>query len=116
MTAGCLAELLCLVQEKVINRTTAKEIFAALPEAGFSPRQYVAEHGLGLVSDEDSLRAVVEEVLTENPASVKDYLDGKDRAIGFLIGQAMKALGGRGQADKIRELLREALSEKRRKK
>lgn len=113
VSAEHLAELLCLVQEKIINRTTAKEIFAALLEGDFSPRQYVAEHGLGLVSDEGSLRAVIEEVLTANPASVQDYLGGKERAIGYLIGQAMKALGGRGQADKIREMLREALEEKR---
>lgn len=110
VTAENLAELLCLVTEKVINRTTAKDIFCKMCEKEFSPREYVREQNLLVVSDEEPLREAVRQVLAKNPASVQDYLGGKERAVGFLIGQTMRALEGRGQAEKIRELLLEEMT------
>ena len=70
---------------------------------------YVEEKGLKMVSDTDALRRVVEEVIAANPKSVQDYRGGKDRAIGFLVGQTMKAMKGKADPVTVDALLRELL-------
>ena len=74
------------------------------------PESYVEEKGLKTVNDEGALRATVERVIAENPQSVSDYLGGKEKAIGFLVGQTMKAMKGKADPGSVNALLKELLS------
>jgi len=104
-----LAKLISLTESKAINSTVAKEVFEAMFDRDVDPEQYVEERGLKMVSDTDALRRVVEEVIAANPQSVEDYRNGKDRAIGFLVGQTMKAMKGKADPVSVNGLLRELL-------
>ncbi len=76
---------------------------------GKTARQVVEEQGLTQISDEGELRRMVEEVLAANPEAVKDFRDGKERAVGFLVGQVMKASRGKANPPIIDRMLRELL-------
>ena len=89
-----LAKLVALTEAGSINSTVAKEVFEKIFHEDIDPDSYVQEHGLKTVNDEGALRAAVERVIQENPQSVADYRNGKEKAIGFLVGQAMKAMKG----------------------
>ena len=71
--------------------------------------QYVEEKGLKTVNDEGALRKVVEEVIAANPQSVEDYHNGKEKAIGFLVGQTMKAMKGKADPASVNQMLKELL-------
>ena len=71
--------------------------------------QYVEEKGLKTVNDEGALRKVVEEVIAANPQSVEDYHNGKEKAIGFLVGQTMKAMKGKAAPASVNQMLKELL-------
>ncbi len=105
-----LARLIELAESKAINSTVAKEVFELMFEEDIDPEAYVEEKGLKMVSDTDALRRVVEEVIAANPKSVQDYRGGKDRAIGFLVGQTMKAMRGKADPASVTRLLKELLS------
>ena len=104
-----LAALIGLIGDGKINRTTAKEVFEVIFAEDVDPVAYVEEKGLGMVSDDGALREVVENVIRENPQSVEDYHAGKKKAIGFLVGQTMKAMHGKADPAKINKLLAELL-------
>lgn len=104
-----LAALITLIEEKVINSSVAKEVFEILFDKDIDPMQYVEEKGLRTVNDEGELRKVVEEVIALNPQSVQDYKNGKEKAIGFLVGQTMKAMKGKAEPTSVNELLKELL-------
>ena len=74
-----------------------------------SPSSYVEENGLKTVDDTQELQKIIKRVLEQNPKSVQDYLGGKKKAIGFLVGQTMKATQGRAEPARTRELLEESL-------
>ena len=103
------AALIKLTQKKAINNTVAKEIFEKLFEEDFDPESYVKEQGLESVSDEGALKAVVEAVIAANPKSVEDYHSGKEKAIGFLVGQTMKEMKGKADPGTVNKLLKELL-------
>ncbi len=105
-----LAKLIALAESKAVNSTVAKEVFELMFEQDIDPEAYVEEKGLKMVSDTDALRRVVEEVIAANPKSVQDYRGGKGRAIGFLVGQTMKAMKGKANPVTVEALLRELLS------
>ena len=104
-----LAALIGLIGDGKINRTTAKEVFEVIFAEDVDPVAYVEEKGLGMVSDDGALREVVENVIRDNPQSVEDYHAGKKKAIGFLVGQTMKAMHGKADPAKINKLLAELL-------
>ena len=104
-----LAELIALVDEKAINTNVAKEVFEVMFEEDIEPRSYVEEKGLKAVNDEGALRKTVEEVIAANPQSVADYRSGKEKAIGFLVGQTMKAMQGKADPGTVNKLLKELL-------
>lgn len=105
-----LAKLISLVDAKAITNTVAKEVFEVMFERDIDPESYVEEKGLKTVNDEGALRATVERVIAENPQSVSDYLGGKEKAIGFLVGQTMKAMKGKADPESVNALLKELLS------
>ena len=87
----------------------AKEVFEIMFERDIDPERYVEQQGLKMVSDESALREAVEAVIAANPKSVQDYRDGRDRAIGFLVGQTMKAMKGKADPVSVNRLLKELL-------
>ena len=106
-----LATLIELVKRKEITGTVAKEVFEKMFESGVEPKEYVEQQGLLTVRDETKLQNMVQRVLTENEKSVRDYLSGKEKAIGFLVGQTMKAMKGQADASYVKMLLEERLKE-----
>ena len=104
-----LAALIALVEKREITGTVAKEIFEKIFDEDIDPVSYVEEHGLKTVADEGALRATVEKVIADNPQSVEDYRNGKQKAIGFLVGQTMKAMQGKADPGLVNSLLKEHL-------
>lgn len=104
-----LAKLIALTDAKVINSSVAKEVFEVMFEKDIDPEKYVEEKGLKTVNDEGALKKVVEEVITANPQSVEDYRNGKEKAIGFLVGQTMKAMKGKADPGAVNRMLKEML-------
>ncbi len=105
-----LARLIGLVDAKAINSSVAKEVFEVMFEENVDPEQYVEEKGLKTVNDEGALKKAVEEVIAANPQSVADYRGGKEKAIGFLVGQTMKAMKGKADPGAVNKMLKELLS------
>ena len=106
---GNLAKLIGLVDAKAINSSVAKEVFEVMFEEDVDPEKYVEEKGLKTVNDEGALRKTIEEIIATNPQSVEDYHNGKDRAIGFLVGQTMKAMKGKADPAMVNQILKELL-------
>ena len=104
-----LAKLISLTDAKAINSSVAKEVFEVMFEENIDPEQYVEEKGLKTVNDEGALRKTVEEVIAANPQSVEDYHNGKEKAIGFLVGQTMKAMKGKADPGMVNQMLKELL-------
>lgn len=106
---GNLAKLISLVDAKAINSSVAKEVFEVMFEEDVDPEKYVEEKGLKTVNDEGALRKTIKEIIAANPQSVEDYHNGKDRAIGFLVGQTMKAMKGKADPAMVNQILKELL-------
>ena len=104
-----LAKLVNLADSGAITNTVAKEVFELVFTEDIDPDKYVEERGLKTVNDEGALRATVEQVIKDNPQSVEDYHNGKEKAIGFLVGQTMKAMKGKANPAMVNELLKELL-------
>lgn len=105
-----LAKLIDLADAGVINSSVAKEVFEQVFLSNIDPEKYVEEHGLKTVNDEGALREVVEKVIAENPQSVADYRGGKEKALGFLVGQTMKAMKGKANPGAVNQMLKELLN------
>ena len=104
-----LAKLIELVESGTINGSVAKEVFEIVFDKDIDPEQYVEEKGLKSVNDEGELRDAVQRVIEENPQSVEDYHGGKEKALGFLVGQTMKATKGKANPGMVNKLLKELL-------
>ena len=104
-----LAKLISLTDTKAVSGSVAKEVFEIMFARDIDPEKYVEEHGLKTVNDEGALRRTVEEIIAGNPQSVEDYRKGKEKAIGFLVGQTMKAMKGKADPGMVNKLLKELL-------
>ena len=104
-----LAKLIALVENRVISTTVAKEVFAVLFEEDMDPVEYVEKNELKTAGNQVILRRVAEEVIASNHKSAEDYRGGKDRALGYLVGQVMKALKGKADPVQVKEQLKELL-------
>lgn len=104
-----LAKLIKLADSKAINSTVAKEVFEVMFDENIDPEQYVEEKGLKTVNDEGALRSTIEQIIKDNPQSVEDYHNGKEKAIGFLVGQTMKAMKGKADPGMVNQILKELL-------
>lgn len=104
-----LAKLIGLIDAGSINRTVAKEVFEVVFAENVDPEIYVKEKGLLIVKDEGELRKTIEEIVAANPQSVEDYHSGKTKAMGFLVGQTMKAMKGKADPAMINEIVLELL-------
>ncbi len=109
VTPERLVSLLKMVDEGTVSLKIAREIFAELYSSGKTPAQIVQEKGLTQVSDEGALEKVIDDVLSNHPAQAAQFREGKQQILGFLVGQVMKASGGKANPGKVNELLKKKL-------
>lgn len=109
ITPEGLAKMIKLIEDGTISSKIAKKVFGELVENGTDPEKYVKEQGLVQISDEGKLREIVLQVLAENEQSVADYKAGKGRALGFLVGQVMKATKGQANPQMVNKILKEEI-------
>jgi aspartyl-tRNA(Asn)/glutamyl-tRNA(Gln) amidotransferase subunit B len=105
LSPATLAELLGLVKDQKISIKIAKEIFPELYRSGISPKQLVEQKGLLQISDESAIIATIDKVIERFPKEVSDYRDGKEKLIGFFVGQVMKETKGKANPKLLNELL-----------
>jgi aspartyl-tRNA(Asn)/glutamyl-tRNA(Gln) amidotransferase subunit B len=110
VTPKHLAELLKLVEKKVVSTKLAKMILSEMFETGKLPQVIVEEKGLTQIADRESLLKFVEQAILENPQAVEDFKKGKKQAIGFLVGQVMKLTRGKANPQMVTQILTEKLS------
>jgi aspartyl-tRNA(Asn)/glutamyl-tRNA(Gln) amidotransferase subunit B len=103
------AELLKLVDAGDISANTAKDVFAEMFRTGKAPGAIVTERGLGLEKDASAVEAAVDAVLAANPDEVAKYKAGKTQVLGFLVGQVMKSMKGKGNPGQLSALLKTRL-------
>lgn len=104
-----LAKLIDLADAGTINSSVAKKVFEKVFTDDVDPEAYVKEQGLGMVNDESALRDVIEKVLADNPKAVEDYRGGKEKAMGALVGQTMRAMKGKANPGMVNEMLKKML-------
>ncbi|MCF6093971.1 Asp-tRNA(Asn)/Glu-tRNA(Gln) amidotransferase subunit GatB [Microaerobacter geothermalis] len=109
LTPEGLGKMIQMVEKGTISTKIAKTVFKEMMETGKDPEVIVKEQGLVQISDEGALRKIVEEVLEQNPQSIEDYKAGKERAIGYLVGQVMKQTKGKANPQMVNQLLKEGL-------
>lgn len=107
--AGRLARLLKLVDDGTLSTTAAKDVFEEMVRTGAEPDAVVEARGLRQISDQDALAQVIDRVIAANPGPVADFKAGKDKALGFLVGQVMKETRGRANPQMVNGLLKERL-------
>ncbi len=108
-SAENLAKLVNLADAGTINSTVAKEVFEKVFAENIDPEKYVEKHGLKTVNDEGALKATLKKVIAENPQAVADFRGGKEKALGALVGQTMKAMKGKANPGMVNQMLREML-------
>ena len=104
-----LAELIKLVDAGTINRTVAKTVFEEIFANDVDPEQYVEEKGLKVVNDEGALRTEIQKIIDANPQSVEDYRNGKQKAMGFIVGQTMRAMKGKADPGLVNQIVKELM-------
>ena len=104
-----LGKIIVMLEKGKINRGTAKKVFGKVFEENVYPEKYVADNGLGLVTDTGAIRSTIETVIGENEKSVNEYRSGKTQAFQYLIGQSMRALRGQAPAQEVAKILKELL-------
>jgi aspartyl-tRNA(Asn)/glutamyl-tRNA(Gln) amidotransferase subunit B len=98
-----------LLEQGAINPRTAKELFREVVASGASPAELVRARGLGQVSDPEAIDAACRDAIEAHPGAAEDVRGGNRKALGRLIGAAMKALGGRGDPARVTEALKRRL-------
>ncbi|TCP24120.1 aspartyl/glutamyl-tRNA(Asn/Gln) amidotransferase subunit B [Scopulibacillus darangshiensis] len=109
LTAAGLAKMIQLIEKGTISSKIAKKVFKELIEKGGDPEEIVKAKGLVQISDEGALRDAVMPILEENKQSMIDYKNGKDRALGFLVGQVMKATKGKANPQMVNKIILEEI-------
>jgi aspartyl-tRNA(Asn)/glutamyl-tRNA(Gln) amidotransferase subunit B len=104
-----LARLIQLIDRGAIGGKAAKEVFEDMASTGASPEEIVERKGLAQVSDTSVIREAAERVVGRNPAQVEQYRAGKVQVFGFLVGQLMKEMRGKANAEVANAVLREIL-------
>lgn len=112
LTPVNLAEMIKLIEAGTISSKIAKKVFRELAQNGGDAEQVVKDKGLVQISDEGALRTIIGEILDNNEQSITDYKNGKDRAVGFLVGQVMKATKGQANPPMVNKLLLEEMNKR----
>lgn len=112
ITPEGLAKMVTLIGDGTISSKIAKKVFAELLENGGDPEKIVKDKGLVQISDEGQLTEIIGKVLDNNEQSIADYKDGKDKAIGFLVGQVMKETKGQANPQMVNKILKEEIEKR----
>ncbi|SHN27322.1 Asp-tRNA(Asn)/Glu-tRNA(Gln) amidotransferase subunit GatB [Gracilibacillus kekensis] len=112
MTPSSLAKMIQLIEDGTISSKMAKKVFAELVENGGDPEKIVKDKGLVQISDEGQLRDIITGILDENEQSIIDYKNGKDKALGFLVGQTMKATKGQANPPMVNKIILEEMEKR----
>lgn len=107
--AESLGETINLLNNNKISRDSAKKVLKAVFEKDVIPADYVKENNMEMVSDTGAIKAIVEEIVANNPKAVAEYKEGKEKSFNFLIGQSMRALKGKAPASEVTKLLKDIL-------
>ncbi|KJS20719.1 MAG: glutamyl-tRNA amidotransferase [Clostridiaceae bacterium BRH_c20a] len=106
-----LAKMLTMIEKNIISGKIAKQVFEEMFNTGKDPEAIVKEKGLVQISDEGQINSIVEQVIANNPKSVEDFKAGKEKSIGFLVGQIMKETKGQANPGVVNKLLKDKLNE-----
>ena len=106
-----LGKLLQLIADDTISSKIAKEVYEEMFATGKNPEDIVEEKGLKQISDQGQLEGIIENIVADNPDAVEDIKNGKDKAIGFLVGQVMKETKGKANPQMANQLIREKVKE-----
>ncbi|MFB4165465.1 Asp-tRNA(Asn)/Glu-tRNA(Gln) amidotransferase subunit GatB [Alteribacillus sp. JSM 102045] len=112
LTPESLAKLITLIEKGTISSKIAKKVFADMMKEGGNPEKIVKDKGLVQISDEGELKKIVEGILDNNTQSIEDYKNGKDKALGFLVGQVMKETKGKANPQMVNKLIMEGMDER----
>ncbi|TFB14257.1 Asp-tRNA(Asn)/Glu-tRNA(Gln) amidotransferase subunit GatB [Filobacillus milosensis] len=112
LTPESIAKMIKLIEEGTLSSKLAKKVITELLKNGGDPEKIVKEKGLVQISDESQLREIITEVLNENEQSIVDYKNGKDRALGFLVGQVMKKTKGQANPPMVNKILIEEMDKR----
>ncbi|GAB2547304.1 Asp-tRNA(Asn)/Glu-tRNA(Gln) amidotransferase subunit GatB [Gracilibacillus alcaliphilus] len=112
MTPEALAKMIQLIADGTISSKMAKKVFAELVKNGGDPDKIVKEKGLVQISDEGQLREIISKILDDNEQSIIDYKNGKDKALGFLVGQTMKATKGQANPPMVNKIILEEIDKR----
>ncbi|PLT33312.1 Asp-tRNA(Asn)/Glu-tRNA(Gln) amidotransferase subunit GatB [Bacillus sp. V5-8f] len=112
LTPEALAGMIKLIENGTISSKIAKQVFKELVENGGDAETIVKEKGLVQISDEGALKKIVSEALDNNPQSIEDFKAGKQKAIGFLVGQIMKATKGQANPQLVNKILLEEIQKR----
>ena len=110
VTPSHLSELIVLINNNTISGKIAKSVLDDAFETGKMPKQIVEDKGLAQITDTSEIEAIVMQVVEENPGPAQDYRDGTKKAIGFLVGQVMKATRGKANPQLVNQILTQVLS------
>lgn len=110
ITGKGLGEMIGLMEKGTISSKIAKTVFKSMLETGKDPQTIVEEQGLVQISDEGAIKAVVDQIVSNHPQSVADYKAGKEKAVGFLVGQVMKETKGKANPGLVNKLIIERLN------
>ena len=109
LTPGALAGLIAIVDKGTISSSIAKDVFGKMLASGRSADEIVAAEGLAQIGDESALLSIVQDVIGRNPDAVAQYRAGKNQTFGFMVGQVMKASGGKANPKLANQLLKREL-------
>ncbi len=106
MTPELLAQLVALLDNKIINNRAAQEVFEVVAKTGQSPQTVVKERGLEQIGSSEEIEKIIQEIIASNPKIVDEYKAGNQKLWGFFVGQAMKKTKGNGNPQIINDLLK----------
>jgi len=112
ITPEALAKMIKLIEDGTISSKIAKKVFAELVDKGGDPEKIVKEKGLVQISDPEQLKEIINKVLDENEQSITDFKNGKGKALGFLVGQTMKATKGQANPPMVNKILKEEIEKR----
>lgn len=109
-TAKMLSDMIKRIIDGTISNTAAKQVLSTMFDTSEQPDAIIEKLGLKQVNDEGEILKIIDEVLKANPSSVEDFKNGKDRVVGFLVGQVMRASKGKANPQTVNNLIKDALS------
>lgn len=107
-----LAKMVEMIKSGTISSKQAKTVFEEMMASGKNPEEIAEEKGMKQISDAAMLKEIANDILTQNPSLVEDYRNGKTRAVGFIVGQIMKATKGQANPKMTNQLVTDLLKEK----